>query len=315
MTRKLNVCLVGVGNIGRAHLEIYESLSENLNLSVVDIDCKQKDTSKNRFFLSVDEAIQNQQFDIFDICTPTHTHFSLIEKIITQTSANIFVEKPFVRKMEEMNKIENLLNLYGKNRIIMCAMVERFFEPFIKMKKWADQTNGPLDCSFVRRTQHPKGWMRNVQYSGGVTFDLGIHDIDLFLWITNDNINELKIIKFTDTQVVLEIKTRSGHKAQMYFGWDIPKNDTIFVINEVEIQSLLKSFSYFSENNTIRVNETSEILKSQRFPNAYQFEIEDMVGSVLGDRKQKISLNDTKKLMQTMKKIEQAVKEFQANEQ
>lgn len=308
MNKKINVCLVGVGNIGRAHLEMYQTISSECNVVCVDTNLINI-PAEIKCFKNLDEACVLLDFDLIDICVPTNLHFYFIEKVINETRAQLLVEKPFLRTFEEFEKFKKIYKT-NSERIIMCAMVERFFAPFVQMKDWCALQKHPLSFSFTRRTQKPNGWMEDAEQSGGVAFDLGIHDIDLFQWLTQSIIAKVRALEKTPDRAIMQLETQRGDIAKMHFAWDIKKNKTIFVVNEVDIVSQDEKISFHSMNNTLKINGKKQTINEERFPNAYMAEIKNAIASVKGLETPKISIEEIMCLQNSMSKIENNLNSF-----
>lgn len=299
MRQRLKVCLVGLGNIGRAHMEIYSNLSKLVDLYCVDINPAQIPTNVGIGYDSLEQAIEQNNFDLIDICTPTDLHFLDIKLAFEATSAAILVEKPFVRTEEELRYVVKLCTNYPE-RIIMCAMVERFFEPFIQLKKWTSLQSTPLDFNFIRRTRRPTNWMLNSRRSGGVCFDLGIHDIDLFQWLSSDKIDKIVLLNASDNEVNLKLSSQKGHTAKMFFAWNIDNKDPVSVVNRLEINTTNKKVIFTSDDNILEIESAKMHIERPRFPFAYRDEIKNVLRAIMLKSQPAITLHEIIDTMNSM---------------
>ena len=184
------------------------------------------------------------------------------------SNATLIIEKPIAQNLEQSLALKKLQEQSG--RVIMCAMVERFFLPFQKIKSWCEQTDGPFELEFIRRTKFPGNeWLSDPLTGGDITLDLGVHDIDLLQWFTNSSPNKIFKTNAKDPfRSDLSATMRDGSVAKLSFGWDIPPDSPHGLINIVRVKSHNHEIFYESINNEIIIDGKSETLQEQRIPNA-----------------------------------------------
>ncbi|GAA0772399.1 Gfo/Idh/MocA family oxidoreductase [Clostridium subterminale] len=310
--KNTNICVVGLGNIGLLHLEILCGLGrDGIKVYGVESDVKKSLMIKEKYnveiFNDIHKAINELEFDLVDICLPTFKHFDAAQLIIKNTRANILIEKPITRTLDEAEKLADLMNLpENKDRFVMCAMVERFFSPFQEIKKWLDTQQSPFKMEFTRRTkrQAVNSWLLDKKLGGGVMFDLGIHDIDLMQWFTGEDIEEIVRVNKSELDAFdVEIKTSKGSFVQFKFGWDVPEDSSIGIINKVSISSD-NEISYNSDLNQLLINGSLvNEFEEGRCPSAYRAEIEHAINCTINNEKPRIDLSESLKVMETIERI------------
>ena len=106
--RKLKAAVVGVGNIGTIHTEIYSSL-ENVDLTAVcDIDQEKADKAASRFncmaFYSVESLLAEMPMEIASICTKGEEnggdHYLPTVQLL-EAGIHVLGEKPISNNIEQ----------------------------------------------------------------------------------------------------------------------------------------------------------------------------------------------------------------------
>ena len=180
--------IVGCGAMGKCHGEVYETMTNVTIAAVVDMDpVKGEALAKRlgcRLVKSLDE-LGTSQIDFVDICLPTHLHMPMIRQAAAFTK-KIICEKPLAVKEEEVKEIEDLVKEKGIH--LMVAHVLRFWDTYVLAnEKIQENVLGKVNSiSCTRRQKRPgwasNNWLSNVSLSGGLIFDLMIHDIDWIVW-------------------------------------------------------------------------------------------------------------------------------------
>ncbi|MCC3357720.1 Gfo/Idh/MocA family protein [Bacillus sp. REN16] len=183
-----NIGLVGLGFMGKTHLEAYRHL-KNCRVTVICSrnEVKDKDLIQNyngSFVSDYEELVWNKEIDIIDICVPTFLHEEYIIKA-ARAGKHVICEKPLSLTMESANRIMNEVN---KNDVkLFVGHVLRFW-PAYKAIKSLSQTDKLKDIQIIhakRLGQVPKwsDWFLYPEKSGGALFDLHIHDIDFVYYL------------------------------------------------------------------------------------------------------------------------------------
>ncbi|RFB17994.1 gfo/Idh/MocA family oxidoreductase [Bacillus sp. HNG] len=186
-----NIGLVGLGFIGKTHLEAYQQLE---NCRVTDIcsrnEGKDKDIIQNyngSFVSDYDELLSNKEIDIIDLCVPTFLHEEYIIKA-ARAGKHIICEKPLTLTIESANRIMNEVNKNGV-KLFVCHVLR--FWPAYKAIKSLSETDKLKDIQIIhakRLGQVPKwsDWFLYPEKSGGALFDLHIHDIDFVYYLSGE---------------------------------------------------------------------------------------------------------------------------------
>ncbi len=182
---KLRVAVVGVGHLGRYHLEKYLSMPMVDLIGVVDINpSRLKEIThqyKVRGFLSHQDIIDN--VDAVSIAVPTEVHFDVAMDFLSK-GIHILVEKPITYKIEDADLLLNKAKETGV--VLQVGLVERFNPAVIKMK------------SLVREPIFMESHRMNLFTVRGtdvdVVLDLMIHDIDIILDIISSDVRDIHAV-------------------------------------------------------------------------------------------------------------------------
>lgn len=183
-----NIGLVGLGFIGKTHLDAYNHI-ENCQVTAIGTRNEVKDrqiTSKfsGSFVTEYDDLLNDQEIDIIDICLPTYLHEEYIIKA-ANAGKNIICEKPLTLTVESANRIIHAVN---KNKVnLFVAHVLRFWPEYKVIKSFSESDKlKDIDIVHAKRLgQAPKwsSWFQHPEKSGGALFDLHIHDIDFVYYL------------------------------------------------------------------------------------------------------------------------------------
>ena len=145
--------IIGFGNIGYSlsndkkrkliwsHFEAYNKIKKTKLIAIVEIDKKKRNIIKKKYpklllFKNIDELlISNTKIDIFSICTPTKTHFTILTKLISQNPKLIICEKPICSNIKEGRLILKKLKKSKNQNLILVNHQRRYEKNFILSKE------------------------------------------------------------------------------------------------------------------------------------------------------------------------------------
>lgn len=179
----LKIGVIGVGHLGKIHLNILKNTGYFNLIGFFDIDRLKSAEAVQQFsglkeFKSLEELID--LVDVVDIVTPTLSHYDCAVKAL-KMSKHVFIEKPLSNTLEEAKDLMSLAD--EANVKVQVGHVERFNPAFIAATPYF---KNPLFIETHRLAQfNPRGT------DVSVVMDLMIHDIDIILSIVNSNIKKI----------------------------------------------------------------------------------------------------------------------------
>ena len=197
--KKIRIGVIGLGKMGKNHLNILSFLNSVEVKFVSDIDNRKNDNKK--FFFTKNPYSLLQEVDAVIIATPTTTHFDIIKKVGKKVK-NIFVEKPLAHNFSGVKKI---INFVKKNKInLRVGFIERFNSAIESLLKIINKNQKIISFDFTR-TNPLNSRIKDVD----VVIDLMVHDIDLAI-LFNGNVKFItsygykKLGKFFYVTAILE---------------------------------------------------------------------------------------------------------------
>ena len=182
----LKIGIVGVGGISHSHICAWESMDDAELIAMCDIRPERMEKFPDKHcYTDFDEMLNNEEFDIIDICLPTYLHADFAVKAM-EKGINVITEKPISLKEEDIDRVYKTAE---KNNVkFMVAQVLRFWPEYELLKEiYETKKYGKLlSGTMTRLGCYPRwswdGWMMDEKRSGLVPFDLHIHDLDFMVY-------------------------------------------------------------------------------------------------------------------------------------
>ncbi|MHC4809409.1 MAG: Gfo/Idh/MocA family protein [Planctomycetota bacterium] len=134
------------------------------------------------FEADLETLLARKDVDVVSLCTPTDTHVPLAERIL-DSGRHVLIEKPVAIRAEEVRRLADLAAARPA-QLVMPAMCIRFWPGWAELRRAvADGRHGLLRSLHLVRQGSPPDWnpgfYRDPARSGGVIFDLHVHDADM----------------------------------------------------------------------------------------------------------------------------------------
>ena len=229
MHKTYKVGLIGLGGIAKgAHMSAYGRMNNVELAAICDIVPSKIEAFKQRYQLPDDfpaftdyhDLLNMEGLDYVDICTPNYLH-SIIAVDALNKGLNVFTEKPDAVSVAEVTRMKEAAEKSGKVLMAMRNNRHRNTAKFLK-KYIADGNMGDIycgRCGWIRRRGIPGkgGWFTTKEQSGGgPLIDLGVHMIDLAIWLMGNPspiaVTGCAYTKFADTEVSDSVHSSFGEK-------------------------------------------------------------------------------------------------------
>lgn len=193
--KKLRVAIIGAGGICyNAHLPSYALMKDRVDIAILcDIVRENAEWNKREYNLDAEiyedykQVLERGDIDAVDICTPNYLH-STIAVDALRAGKHVFCEKPDAISVEEALKMKAAAEESGRTLMVMrnnrFLASSQFLKEFIRQGKAGELYAGR--CGWIRRRGIPGkgGWFTTkAQSGGGPLIDLGVHMIDLAVWL------------------------------------------------------------------------------------------------------------------------------------
>jgi myo-inositol 2-dehydrogenase/D-chiro-inositol 1-dehydrogenase/scyllo-inositol 2-dehydrogenase (NAD+) len=191
--------MIGAGRVGKLHsTTICQYVPEAQIVALVDPATQTLEEAGREFdvenrFSSLEEAIDQVDFDAVAITTPTFTHCE-VAVLAAQHKKHIFLEKPMAMTLSECDKI---IAATKKNNLILQLGFMRRFEPeFAEATRriHAGEIGEPMMVkSLTNGPGLPPAWANDLKTSNGMLAEVNSHDLDCVRWLAGSNIERIYV--------------------------------------------------------------------------------------------------------------------------
>jgi predicted dehydrogenase len=196
----MKIGVIGLGFMGSTHLQAIARIPDARLVAVMDtnlarlsgdlsdvegnlgIDGQKMDFTGINTYSRLGDILSDPQVEAVDICLPTDLHAPVAIEAL-RSGKHVLVEKPMALTGTAADEI---VNIAAENRrILMAGQVLRFSPAYQYLKELVHSGQlGPIRSAFFRRRAAVPAWgpwLSDKAKSGGGTFDLLIHDVDITL--------------------------------------------------------------------------------------------------------------------------------------
>jgi predicted dehydrogenase len=197
----LKAAVIGVGFVGRAHLESLRrrgiAVQGILSSSLERTQEACSSLNVQRAYKSLDDLMQDKTVDVVHICTPNNVHFAQA-KAAMEAGKHVVCEKPL--SMDTRESAE-LIQIAQKNQRVGAVAYNLRYYPLCQEAHALVQSGKIGEPRLVHGSflqdwllfPTDWNWRLEPQFSGPlrVVADIGTHWLDLITWITNRKVTEL----------------------------------------------------------------------------------------------------------------------------
>ena len=192
MAQKINLGVIGAGFVGRVHLSKFGDLV-GVNLAgVTDTNREQAEAAARTYgveavFESVDSLLSTEMIQAVVVAVPNRYHADLAVRAL-DAGKHVLLEKPMAMNAEEAGNIVKAQKRSGK--VLMIGHQMRWQWLSMNVKKQIE--SGDLGRIYAAKAQMMRkkgvpGWgrwfTRKADSGGGALIDIGVHMLDLSLWL------------------------------------------------------------------------------------------------------------------------------------
>jgi predicted dehydrogenase len=191
MTKKLKVGVIGIGGIAGTHIPGWQKSEDAEIVAFCDIVPEVLNRVSDKHCIDVRyenalDLIANPEIDVVDICTPNAFHAPYAIAALN-AGKHVLCEKPLAPTPDEVLEMIAARDKSGK--LLMTAQHFRFGNSAQALK--AELSSGTLGDIYharswmLRRAAVPvrPGFIYKKNSGGGPCIDIGVHILDLTLWM------------------------------------------------------------------------------------------------------------------------------------
>ncbi|MCZ8518263.1 MULTISPECIES: Gfo/Idh/MocA family protein [Paenibacillus] len=200
----LKIGLIGLGFMGRTHLENYLRLeAEGLDIrvaAVCDADPEKlqgqgtagnigtagEEIDLGRFarYSSITDMLELEELDAVDITLPTYLHAEVSVQCL-EKGLHVLCEKPMAMHAGECEEMVRAAEHCGRQLLVGQCL--RFWPAYVYLKEVIDSRvyGEVISGSFFRGGATPTWgpWLMQKEKSGGALMDMHVHDTDAIHWL------------------------------------------------------------------------------------------------------------------------------------
>jgi predicted dehydrogenase len=198
---QLNAAVVGLGFVGRAHVEALRRLSISVQGALGSTPERSKAASEAlrlpRAYNSLDELAADPSVQVVHLCTPNHLHFQEASQLL-RAGKHVLCEKPLSLDSRESAALVSLLKETGLVGVVTYNL--RYYplcqEARALIRNGAIGQVKLIHGSFLQDwLLFPTDWNWRLEAKLGgelrAVSDIGTHWLDLVTWLTNSKVSEL----------------------------------------------------------------------------------------------------------------------------
>jgi predicted dehydrogenase len=298
---KTKIGVIGLGGV--AQLVHLPNLTKIPNVDVTAV----AETNKNRLRTIADKfgikQTYNNHKDLLDkgdvdaviIATPTSTHKEIAIDCLN-AGKDVLVEKPMARSYQEAKQIVD--SAKKNNRKLMVGMNLRYRPDTMLLRSLinSNEIGDPfyIKCGWIRRQSSNEKWFTKREESGGgVIIDLGIHLLDLALWLLNypeiasvSTQNFFHNTKNVEDTSISSVKCKNSAIINLEVSWSLPVSKDHFFLDVYGTKGSFSSnpFRLFKkvENDYINLTPTQVDNPTVLFKKSYLNELKSFIGAING---------------------------------
>jgi len=191
MSSNIRLGFIGAGHMGAAHMEQFKKLRDAELYGLVVNNQRAADLGKRHgiphLYSSGEEMLNDERIDAVVISTPNKWHAPLAIQAL-RAGKHVLLEKPMAMNGAEARQILQAGQEAGK--VLMIGFHRRWEPEYLKAKEMVEQ--GRLGNVYFVKTGYLRkkgipGWgswfTRKADAGGGALIDIGVHMLDLSLWL------------------------------------------------------------------------------------------------------------------------------------
>ncbi|WP_196594266.1 inositol 2-dehydrogenase [Pectinatus sottacetonis] len=308
----INIGIIGIGRIGRVHGESITKFVKNAKIKAVADPFLNEDGKKWAASLGIENTYTDYKKILADkdisavlICASTDTHAPISIEAIN-AGKHVFCEKPIDHSVK---KIEEVMDIVKRSGLKYQVGFNRRFDHNFKAIKDA------VDAGKIGKQQIIKITSRDpeappieyVKVSGGIFFDMTIHDFDMVRYLSGSEVDEVfavgsvtvdpEIGKAGDIDTaVITMKLANGATAvidncrKAVYGYD-QRAEVFGTKGSIAIGNDSNSSAVLSNESGV-TGEKPMYFFLQRYMMAYAAEINSFIDAIINDKPTAVNAND-----------------------
>jgi len=183
MRKPIKIAVIGVGQMGKYHAEVYNSLPNTDLIAICELDDVKRKEAEKQFgckgYKDYKEVLSDPEVDAVSIVLPDNIHREAVE-IAVKNKKHILLEKPLTDNLDDGRALYEITKDYEK--VFTVGFLLRFDPRFNMIKQSLDNGElGDIIHIYCRRNSPIIGPRRYIGTSD-LSMHVMIHDIDYVNW-------------------------------------------------------------------------------------------------------------------------------------
>lgn len=258
--RKVSICVVGLGQWGSFHCQLFRQAGPEVELYVCGRDAQRagrlaRAIGAKDVILGLEQAVEDKRVEALSLVLPHHMHASAVEMAVAR-GKHVMVEKPIANSMEDARRMIESARRAGV--VFMVAEDVHFRAAVREAARGIDRGDigEPLFLKVhAGGSMRPRGWKANADLmGGGVLMDLGVHYVRALRMILGepDRVLACKGMQIDtkmggEDSVQVLFESRYGWQAHFLLSWAGPRglNPDIIVSGDQGVFQIWPGKSYY----------------------------------------------------------------------
>ncbi|MEI3606499.1 inositol 2-dehydrogenase [Pseudogracilibacillus sp. SE30717A] len=189
--RKVTIGIIGAGRIGRLHANNIINFSDVRLKTISDLSNEHvtdwaKGIGIEQVVTNNEEIINDEEIDAIFVCSPSDTHANII-LAAARKGKHIFCEKPISFSIKETKEVLDVVESAGVQ--LQVGFNRRFDRNFLRIRESIKKgvIGTPQIIKITTRDPKPPP-LEYVKQSGGLFYDMSIHDFDMARFLINSEV-------------------------------------------------------------------------------------------------------------------------------
>lgn len=183
MKEAVKVGVIGIGQMGTYHAQVYQKLPQAELTAICEYDDEKRAAAEKEFnckgYKDYKELLEDPEIEAVSIVLPDNMHREAVE-IAVKNNKHILLEKPLAKELEDGKVMYELTKDYDK--VFSVGFLLRYDPRFAMIKQRLDEGElGDIIHIYCRRNSPIIGPRRYVGASD-LSMHVMIHDIDYINW-------------------------------------------------------------------------------------------------------------------------------------
>ena len=186
----MQVAVIGLAGVGRAHVERWAASPDAELVSVCDIVPQIAGDFASKYgikgYTTTEEMLDTEDLAAISICTPPKVHLALT-RMAAERGIHVLCEKPMASTVANCQGMIDVCK--GSGVVLQIGNKKRFIPPLLRLKELTEGEFGPIQY-MVHRYPHPgmsnKDWFWAENDGGGPILENAVHAADILGFLMGD---------------------------------------------------------------------------------------------------------------------------------